>query len=211
MNRLTVISRSQLGCDKKKILGTGAFGTVYAGVYKVKDAKGKEIQIPVAIKEIKMDSCASWSTEAEMIEEATIMASLDHEHLLRLVGICFVDGVKLITVLRPMGCLRDFLFTNAKYLGARDLILYCYQISSAMEYLTRHKIVHCDLAARNVLMRKNNHIEVTDFGLAKMLEGSNSAVAGAKVPFKWVPLECLVPRGEFSEASDVWAFGELFI
>ena len=206
MQRLIVITRDELSTSKK-ILGSGAFGTVYAGSYKVKDMKGKVISIPVAIKAIKVDSSESWSTESEMIEEAKIMASLDHEHLLRLVGICFVDGIKLVTVLRPMGCLRDFLIKHATFLSAKDLILYCYQISSAMEYLTKHRIVHCDLAARNVLMRKVNHVEVTDFGLAKMLDTNGAATAGAKVPFKWVPPECLMSRGEFSEASDVWAFG----
>ncbi|KAE9549269.1 hypothetical protein FO519_007519 [Halicephalobus sp. NKZ332] len=206
MKRLIVITRDELSTSKK-ILGSGAFGTVYAGSYKVKDPKGKVISIPVAIKVIKVDSSEAWTSETEMIEEAKIMATLDHEHLLKLVGICFVDGIKLVTVLRPMGCLRDFLIKHTAYLSAKDLILYCYQISSAMEYLTRHRIVHCDLAARNVLMRKVNHVEVTDFGLAKMLENNGTATAGAKVPFKWVPLECLMSRGEFSEASDVWAFG----
>lgn len=36
-----------------------------------------------------------------------------------------------------------------------------------MKYLEEHKLVHRDLAARNVLVKKIDHVEVTDFGLSK--------------------------------------------
>lgn len=45
-----------------------------------------------------------------------------------------------------------------------------------MEFLARKKIVHRDLAARNVLVKNINHIEVTDFGLAQMLQGTDTEV-----------------------------------
>jgi serine/threonine protein kinase len=88
--------------------------------------------------------------------------------------------------------------------------VYCYQISSAMEYLARNKIVHCDLAARNVLMKRYNHVEVTDFGLARILEGANpTSTINNKIPVKWMPIECLANRKHtiYSEATDVWSFG----
>lgn len=51
-----------------------------------------------------------------------------------------------------------------------------------MEYLFKHHLVHRDLAARNVLVKRANHVEVTDFGLAKMLDrGKNNIVVGGKV------------------------------
>ncbi|PIO59728.1 hypothetical protein TELCIR_18798, partial [Teladorsagia circumcincta] len=42
--------------------------------------------------------------------------------------------------------------------------------SQAMKYLYEHRIIHRDLAARNVLVKRHNHVEVTDFGLAKLLD-----------------------------------------
>lgn len=93
--------------------------------------------IPVAIKVINVGDMAGDSgfiktgnTEAEMIEEAGIMAKLRHEHLLGLVGICFAKGVKIVTPLRPLGPLNKFLHDHRNKLGARDLMLYTYQISS---------------------------------------------------------------------------------
>lgn len=51
-----------------------------------------------------------------------------------------------------------------------------------MEYLYKNRLLHRDLAARNVLVRRTNHVEVTDFGLAKMLEkGKNEIIIGGKV------------------------------
>src|SRR4051812_11769270 len=78
-----------------------------------------------------------------------------------------------------------------------------------MEYLAKNKIVHCDLAARNVLMKRYNHVEVTDFGLARILEGANpTSTINNKIPVKWMPIECLANRKHtiYSEATDVWSF-----
>uniref|UniRef100_A0A914DTT2 receptor protein-tyrosine kinase n=1 Tax=Acrobeloides nanus TaxID=290746 RepID=A0A914DTT2_9BILA len=78
----------------------------------------------------------------------------------------------------------------------------------AMEYLSSYKIIHRDLAARNVLMKKYHHVEVTDFGLAAILREESQALQ--KLPFRWVPLECLREPTNmklYCEASDVWSFG----
>ena len=70
-----------------------------------------------------------------MIKESGIMAQLDHEHLLKHVGICVANGIKIVTPLRPLGSLYNFLQTKKKYLGPRELIIYCYQIASVGPYV----------------------------------------------------------------------------
>jgi epidermal growth factor receptor len=45
-----------------------------------------------------------------------------------------------------------------------------------MEYLEQNRLVHRDLAARNVLVKGSFNVEVTDFGLAKMLDYGESEV-----------------------------------
>jgi L1 cell adhesion molecule len=50
-------------------------------------------------------------------------------------------------------------------------------------------------------------VEVTDFGLAKLLSlGESEVFVGGKVAVKWVAIECL-NTPIFTHASDVWAFG----
>lgn len=76
-----------------------------------------------------------------------------------------------------------------------------------MEYLAKNRIVHRDLATRNILMKRNDHVEVTDFGLSAVLEGTIRNPQ--KMAFKWVPMECLINfNGNlYCEATDVWSFG----
>lgn len=38
-----------------------------------------------------------------------------------------------------------------------------------MNYLEERHLVHRDLAARNVLVKTPQHVKITDFGLAKLL------------------------------------------
>jgi serine/threonine protein kinase len=69
-----------------------------------------------------------------MIEEASIMAQLDHENLLKLIGICITEDIKIVTPLRPLGSLQKFLRAKKQFLGPREIISYCYQISSVCCY-----------------------------------------------------------------------------
>ncbi|KAI6174995.1 Receptor protein-tyrosine kinase [Aphelenchoides bicaudatus] len=222
MRRLNLISVDELdhtGLKQSRILGQGAFGIVYAGKWK---PPGRNSSIPVAIKAINPNETKN-VTEAEMMKEAGLMASVEHEHLLPLVGVCVAKGgLKIVTILRPLGSLLKFLGEHKQHLGAKQMILYCYQISSAMEFLARKKIIHRDLAARNVLVRNINHVEVTDFGLAQMLQGNDSMVVmEGRVAVKWLAIESLLDQVcsfdsfiligltfRFTpERTDVWAFG----
>lgn len=80
---------------------------------------------------------------------------------------------------------------------------------SGMAYLEERKMIHRDLAARNVLLQTPNCVKITDFGLAKLLEGNEEEykAAGGKMPIRWLALECIQQK-LFGHKSDVWAFGK---
>lgn len=42
--------------------------------------------------------------------------------------------------------------------------------AQGMSYLEEVRLVHRDLAARNVLVKSPNHVKITDFGLARLLD-----------------------------------------
>lgn len=51
-----------------------------------------------------------------------------------------------------------------------DLISWSHQIACGMEYLASEKVLHGDLAARNVLLCDNKIVKICDFGLARSIQ-----------------------------------------
>lgn len=199
--KLIMVKESEM--RKGGILGYGAFGTVFKGVW---IPEGENIKIPVAIKVLREGTSANSSKE--FLEEAYIMATVEHPNLLQLLAVCMTSQMMLITQLMPLGCLLDFVRTNREKIGSKALLNWSTQIARGMSYLEEKRLVHRDLAARNVLVQTPNLIKITDFGLAKLLDINEDEykAAGGKMPIKWLALECIQHR-IFTHKSDVWAFG----
>lgn len=61
----------------------------------------------------------------------------------------------------------DYHHVDVRPIRSVDLLGWAFQISRGMEYLATRKVLHGDLAARNVLLSENNVVKICDFGLAK--------------------------------------------
>lgn len=185
------------------VLGYGAFGTVYKGVWV---PEGENVKIPVAIKVLRERTGAN--TSKEFLDEAYIMASVEHQNLLQLLGVCMTHEMMLVTQLMPLGCLLDYVRNHKDRIGSKPLLNWCHQIARGMAYLEEKRLVHRDLAARNVLVQTPSCVKITDFGLAKLLDINEDEykAAGGKMPIKWLAPECIQLRS-FTHKSDVWAFG----
>lgn len=181
----------------------GAFGRVYKGVWV---PEGENVKIPVAIK-VLMEMSGNESSK-EFLDEAYIMASVEHPNLLKLHAVCMTTQMMLITQLMPLGSLLDYVRCNKDKIGSKALLNWSTQIARGMAYLEERRLVHRDLAARNVLVQTPSCVKITDFGLAKLLDFDSDTyrAAGGKMPIKWLALECIRHR-IFTSKSDVWAFG----
>uniref|UniRef100_A0A672RM12 Receptor protein-tyrosine kinase n=1 Tax=Sinocyclocheilus grahami TaxID=75366 RepID=A0A672RM12_SINGR len=198
---LRILKETEL--KKIKVLGSGAFGTVYKGLWV---PEGESVKIPVAIKVLR--EATSPKANQEILDEAYVMASIEHPHVCRLLGICLTSTVQLITQLMPYGCLLDYVRENKDNIGSQHLLNWCVQIAKGMNYLEERHLVHRDLAARNVLVKTPQHVKITDFGLAKLLNADEKEyhADGGKVPIKWMALESILHR-TYTHQSDVWSYG----
>lgn len=61
-----------------------------------------------------------------------------------------------------------------------------------MNYLEERHLVHRDLAARNVLVKTPQHVKITDFGLAKLLNADEKEyhADGGKVGTETMVVPC---------------------
>ena len=62
-----------------------------------------------------------------------------------------------------------------------------------MDYLTSKKVMHGDLACRNILLTSNNAIKICDFGLAKDMYKNSTYQKKTRnvLPIKWLAIESL--------------------
>lgn len=63
------------------------------------------------------------------VQEAYVMASVDHPHVCPLLGICLTSSVQLVTQLMPFGCLLDYVRHHRHAIGAQWLLNWCVQIA----------------------------------------------------------------------------------
>lgn len=66
-------------------------------------------------------------------QEAYVMASVEHPHVCRLLGICLTSTVQLVTQLMPYGCLLDYVKENKDNIGSQYLLNWCVQIAKVRE------------------------------------------------------------------------------
>uniref|UniRef100_A0A5F9CB55 Focal adhesion kinase 1 n=1 Tax=Oryctolagus cuniculus TaxID=9986 RepID=A0A5F9CB55_RABIT len=184
-----------------RCIGEGQFGDVHQGVY----MSPENPALAVAIKTCK--NCTSDSVREKFLQEALTMRQFDHPHIVKLVGVITENPVWIIMELCTLGELRSFLQVRKFSLDLASLILYAYQLSTALAYLESKRFVHRDIAARNVLVSSNDCVKLGDFGLSRYMEDSTYYKASkGKLPIKWMAPESINFR-RFTSASDVWMFG----
>ncbi|CAN1189067.1 G-type lectin S-receptor-like serine/threonine-protein kinase CES101 [Linum perenne] len=189
-------------------LGQGGFGPVY---------KGKLVGgLEVAIKRL---AASSKQGVVEFKNEVSLIAKLQHDNLVKLVGCCIDKGEKILVYeYLPNKSLDFSLFastnqnTRLDWKKRFDIIQ---GIAQGMLYLhkySRLKIVHRDLKASNILLDSEMKAKISDFGLAKIFHANESRAITARVAgtFGYMPPEYAM-EGVFSTRSDVFSFGVLLL
>uniref|UniRef100_A0A8C4F2R1 receptor protein-tyrosine kinase n=1 Tax=Dicentrarchus labrax TaxID=13489 RepID=A0A8C4F2R1_DICLA len=188
---------------KIKLLGNGVFGSVYKGIW---IPEGDTVKLPVAIKVIQDRS--GRQTFNEMTDHMVTMGSLDHMNVVRTLGICPGDSLQLVTQLNSQGSLLEHVRNCKNKLSPQRLLNWCVQIAKGMYYLEENRVVHRNLAARNVLLKNNYTAQISDYGIADLLypDDKKYFYNELKAPIKWMALESILFR-RYTHQSDVWSYG----
>ncbi|KAF8030035.1 hypothetical protein BT93_E2455 [Corymbia citriodora subsp. variegata] len=188
-------------------LGQGGFGSVYKG--KMND--GRE----VAVKRL---SSGSAQGVQEFKNEIILISKLQHRNLVKLIGCCTKGDEKILVYeYLPNKSLDTFLFDSGKKVeldwGKRFKIIE--GIARGLLYLHRDsclRVIHRDLKVSNILLDEKMNPKISDFGLARMFEGTQVLVNTHKIVGT---LGYMSPEyamgGIFSERSDVYSFGVLLL
>ncbi|KAI3710421.1 hypothetical protein L2E82_40201 [Cichorium intybus] len=191
----------------KNKIGKGGFGLVYKGVLQ----NGQE----VAVKRL---SETSGQGVDEFVNEAVLVAKLQHRNLVRLLGFCHDAKEKiLIYEYVPNKSLDYFLFDPVKH-GHLDWTTrwkIIGGITRGMLYLhedSRLRIIHRDLKASNILLDQDMNAKIADFGLARTFGvdqtlGNTKKIAGT---LGYMSPEYAM-HGHFSVKSDVFSFGVIVL
>ncbi|PRP73592.1 putative LRR receptor-like serine/threonine-protein kinase [Planoprotostelium fungivorum] len=187
-------------------IGEGAYGIVYQGVYKVKQ-----------IKSASMPIVEDFMSEVELMKRLT-----PHPNVVQFLGFC-PKPLALITEYIPRGNLYRYLRTNPD-IPYETKINIIKGVVAGMAHLAEErvsslsfipdiiKVIHKDLAARNVLLDGDLTPKVADFGMSRVLtiEAEEHQSITNIGPIKWMAPESLKTK-IFSEKSDVWSWAVLVI
>ena len=216
------IERSKFEMGKK--LGGGSFGSVYEGSMEDPNQPGQEIKIAIKTVNNPRDESQVYALMCEI----KVLEKLEkHLNLVNMIGACTsghnTGRLWLLLEYCPCGDMKNFLHKNRdafmegsdKSLNMRLFIEWGYGIAKGMEHLSSMKIMHGDLAARNILISnldsENYLAKITDFGLSKDFYDKTSYVKQDRrnVPWKWMDVDYF-KTGMFTMTSDVWSFGVVF-
>ena len=211
-----------------KKIGEGGFGEVYLGIWNKKKVAIKKFYFknkqkdPFHLKKNSKEfqnkipnNLNLKSILLKFIKEIDIISNLRHPNIVLFMGASISNNnCYLITEFIDNGNLFDLLHkknenVNYNRLDIKFTTNIAFEIALAIKYLHNRNITHCDLKSSNILLDKNYHVKITDFGLSKIInilyenEGETKGKFGT---IHWMPPE-IMKSLKYEEKSDVFSYG----
>ncbi len=183
-------------------IARGGMGVVFR-------ARQVSLNRPVALKMILAGQLANDTDVRRFHTEAEAAANLDHPGIVPIYEVGqhegqhyfsmgFVEGQSLAQKL------------SGGPLSPREAAALMVKVAQAIEYAHQHGVIHRDLKPANILLDQAGNPRVTDFGLAKKLEGDSGLTGSGQImgtPSYMPPEQAGSNWGEVGPAADVYALG----
>jgi Tol biopolymer transport system component len=152
------------------LLGRGGSGTVYRGF----DTK---LNRPVAIKFLSA-AVADDDAQRRFRQEAATASSLRHPHIVTVYDVGEHDGRQfIVSEIVDGGTLEDW--TRAAKRSWRQCTELITGVADALAAAHAAGVLHRDVKPGNILIDGNGYAKLSDFGLAKLVQGWTEARGGA--------------------------------
>lgn len=190
--------------ELQRELGRGGMGIVY-------QARQRSLNRTAAVKMILRGQWASAADLARFRSEAESAARLDHPHIVPVYEVGEHDGQPYFVMKYVEGVTLASRLAEGP-IPPREAAALLAPICDAIHFAHERGILHRDLKPSNILIDLEDRPHVTDFGLAKCVEGDaqltrSGAVLGT--PCYMAPEQAAGNRGQLSPASDVYSLGTI--
>ncbi|MGW4356262.1 protein kinase domain-containing protein [Nocardia sp. NPDC004582] len=184
-------------------IGRGGCGVVLAGVHRGLNRR-------VAIKQIPPHFADDMQVRRRFVDEARVMAALDHPHVVPVYDYIEHDDLCLLVLeYLPGGTVENrFITAGFEATAAVAVALSC---AAGLDAAHRSGILHRDVKPSNLMFAANGALKLTDFGIAKIVGGEDTLVTKAGeiigTPSYIAPEQV---RGQgLSPATDVYALATM--
>ena len=185
-------------------LGRGGMGVVF-------EARQAALNRIVALKVVKSGRFASAAELIRFQNEAEAVAQLDHPHIVPIYEVGQCHGQHFFSMKLVRGTSLDRRVEQYAR-DSRATAKLVSIVAKAVHHAHQRGILHRDLKPANVLVDEAGAPHVTDFGLAKRLEGSQEVTKSDALlgtPSYMSPEQASGSRGAISTATDVYGLGTI--
>jgi tetratricopeptide (TPR) repeat protein len=192
------------GYRVEAVLGSGGMGVVYRAWH-------LRLGRAVALKMLLAGPCARPQELARFQREAEAVAALGHPNIVQIHDVGDVEGRPYFTMeLVEGGDLAEKIQGVPQ--PARQAAALVATLADAIHVAHQNGIVHRDLKPGNILLTADGTPKVTDFGLARRLEGDREITLSGAIlgtPSYMAPEQARGDKSAIGPATDVYALGTI--
>ncbi|XP_055585412.1 cyclin-dependent kinase 2 [Uranotaenia lowii] len=183
-------------------IGEGTYGVVYK-------AKDVNTQKYVALKRIRLDS-ETEGVPSTAIREISLLKDLQHHSVVELFDVAIMDSsIYMIFEYLDMD-LKKLLDKYKSSFTVKLVKSYMHQMLDAIAFCHMHRILHRDLKPQNLLIDREGHLKLADFGLARSFNFPMRTYTHEVVTLWYRAPEILLGTKFYATGVDIWSLGCIF-